>query len=156
MKSRFAFKCCWFFAPCPPRWLPFRSILVPFWLHFGGTWAPFCITLGCFVFHLVSLQGSSEEGCFSIHFWKPKMVAKWSPRGSQNPLRIGAEIIVFVDPFLGAFWYLLIPLSEGHGGPPEGNLHGHVFGHTVRPHLVARCLEAQLEFRFAFKFGSFC
>ena len=48
--------------------------------------------------------------------------------------------------------FLLSPQSGSHGGPPEGNLHGHVFGHTVRPHLVARFLEAQLESRFAFKF----
>ena len=50
---------------------------------------------------------------------------------------------------------LLSPQSGSHGGPPEGNLHGHVFGHTVRPHLVARFLGAQLESSFAFKFRSF-
>ena len=50
---------------------------------------------------------------------------------------------------------LLTPQSECHGGPPEGNLHGHVFGHTVRSHLVARFLGAQLESSFAFKFCCF-
>ena len=28
---------------------------------------------------------------------------------------------------------LLSPQSGSHGGLPEGNLRGHVFGHTVRP-----------------------
>ena len=51
--------------------------------------------------------------------------------------------------------FLLSPQSGSHGGPPEGNLHGHVFGQTVRSHLGARFLEAQLELSFAFKLCSF-
>ena len=47
---------------------------------------------------------------------------------------------------------LLSPQSGSHRGLPEGNLHSHLFGHMVRPHLVARFLGAQLESSFAFKF----
>ena len=93
---------------------------------------------------------------FFYPFLEAKNGRKVEPQRIPKSIKNRCRNHCFFDPFLGAFWYLLTPLSEGHGGPPEGNLHGHVFGHTVRPHLVARCLEVQLEFRFAFKFGSFC
>ena len=31
------------------------------------------------------------------------MVAKWSPRGSQNPFKMGSKFHCFFDPFFDAF-----------------------------------------------------
>ena len=104
LESRFVFKVCWFFDPCHPGWLPFRfifgSIFDPFWRplgsilhHFGGFWRP------------LGVPGGVLGGGMVFHwFLEAKMVAKWSPRGSQNPFKMGSKFHCFFDPFLDAFW----------------------------------------------------
>ena len=101
--SRFAFKSCWFFDPCHPGWQPFRfifgSIFGMFWRplgsilhHFGGFWRP------------LGVPGGVSEGGMTFHwFLEAKMVAKWSPRGYQNPLKMGSKFYCFLILFLGRF-----------------------------------------------------
>ena len=108
LESRFAFKLCWFFDPCHPGWLPFRfivgSIVSPFW----NLWAPFCIILEPFGVHWASFEGSSEEGCFFIYFWRPK----WSQSGaSKAPKNRATRCDLTVCP---KTW----PCSFPSGGPP--------------------------------------
>ena len=72
-----------FVDPCHPGWLPFRFILVPCLLHFGGRWAAFCIILEPFGVHWASLEGSLEEGCFFIDFWRPKLWQSGAPEAPK-------------------------------------------------------------------------
>ena len=62
----------------------FASFLVPFLVHFGGLWVPFCIILEAFGVHWASLEGSLEEACFFIDFWRPK----WTQSGAPEARKI--------------------------------------------------------------------
>ena len=68
----------------------FASFLVPFLVHFGGLWAPFWITLAAFGVHWASLEGSLEEGCFFVDFWRPK----WSQSGAPEPPNIHSKWVL--------------------------------------------------------------
>ena len=100
--------------------LHFCSIFAPFWRplgsilhHFGAFWRPLGVPGG----------GPWRRDVFSLIF-EAKMVAKWSPRGSQNPFKMGSKFHCFFDPFwrplgsilhdFGAFWR---PLCVPGGGP---------------------------------------
>ena len=72
-----------------------------FWFH---CWS----ILEAFGFHFLASIGRPWRGpwrrdVFSLIF-EAKMVAKWSPRGSQNPFKMGSKFHCFFDPFLDAFW----------------------------------------------------
>ena len=82
----------------------FASFLVQFLIHFGGLWAPFCIILEPFGVHWASLEGSLEEGCFFIDFWRPKWLQSGTNEAPQIHSKWVQNSIVFVDPFLDAFW----------------------------------------------------
>ena len=104
LESSFAFKFCSFFWSLSP-WVAAVS------LHFGSIFAPFLEPLGCILHHFgafwrplcVSGGGPWRRGVFSLIF-DAKMVAKWSPRGSQNPFKMGYKFYCFFDAFLGTFW----------------------------------------------------
>ena len=81
----------------------FASFLVPFLVHFGRLWAPFCIILEPFGVLWASLEGSLEEGCFFIDFWRPN----WSQSGAPEAPKIHSKwvqnSIVFLIHFLTRF-----------------------------------------------------
>ena len=83
------------FYPCHPGWLPFRFILVPFLVHVGGLWAPFCSSLKAFGVHWASLEGPLEEGCFFIDFWKPKLSQSGAPEAPKIHSKWVQNSIVF-------------------------------------------------------------
>ena len=80
--------------------LHFSSIFGPFWepegsilVDFGAFWRPLGVPGG----------GPWRRDVFSLIF-EAKMDAKGSPRGSQNPFKMGSKFYCFFDPFLDAFW----------------------------------------------------
>ena len=115
------------FCPLSPQVaavsLHFGSILAPFWRHLGSILHHFgvlCLPLGL-------PAGILGGGMFFYPFLEAKNGRKVEPQRIPKSIKNRCRNhCFFFDPFLGAFWYLLIPLSEGHGGPPDGNLHGHV------------------------------
>ena len=94
LESSFAFKFCWFFFSLSP-WvvavsLHFCSIFAPFWRplgsilhHFGAFWRPLGDPGG----------GPWRRDVFSLIF-EAKMVAKWIPRGFQNPFKMGSKPVL--------------------------------------------------------------
>ena len=74
----------------------FCSILEAFGLHFASFWS-LLASIGR------PWRGPWRRDVFSLIF-EAKMVAKWSPRGSQNPFKMGSKFHCFFDPFLEAFW----------------------------------------------------
>ena len=103
LESRFVFKVCWFFDPCHPGWLPFRFI-------FGSIFSPFWRPLGSILHHFggfgrpLGVPGGVLGGGMVFHWiLEAKMVAEWSPRGSQNLLKMGSQFYCFFILFLRRF-----------------------------------------------------